>query len=87
VLQIREVIDRDYMVEGDLRGDEHQTAYGSRVLPWVETSSRPPGSRAAHPHQRPHTQRPGKADCGQEKVRSPELKKAALESAVSRGAP
>ena len=35
VLQIREMIDRDYMVEGDLRrevADEHQAADGSRLL-------------------------------------------------------
>ena len=35
VLQIRETIDRDYVVEGDLRRevvDEHQAADGSRLL-------------------------------------------------------
>ena len=71
VLQIRETIDRDYMVEGDLRRevvDEHQAPDGSRLLPRPAPSPQPAGPRPAHAHQRPHPQGQGQADRRQEEV-------------------
>ena len=72
VLQIREVIDRDYMVEGDLRreiGDEHQASDG----PWLLSRPAPPpriaGARSANPYQRAHAQGAGQVDRRQEEVR------------------
>ena len=62
VLQIREVIDRDYMVEGDLRRDVA-----------MNIKRRPARARATYPHQRPYTQGSGQADCGQEEVSCREL--------------
>jgi hypothetical protein len=70
VLQIRETIDRDYIVEGDLRREvhEHQASDGPWLLPWPAPPSRPSGPRSAHAHQRPHPQGSGEGDCRQEEV-------------------
>ncbi len=61
VLAIREVIDRDYMVEGDLRREvsiniKRLTDLG--LLPRHPSPQGPSGSRPAHPHQCTHTQGP-----------------------------
>ena len=72
VLQIREMIDRDYMVEGDLRREvaaEHQAADGPRLLPRPAPPQGPAGARPAHPHQRPHPQGPGQGHRRQEEGR------------------
>ncbi len=69
VLQIRETIDRDYTVEGDLRrevADEHQASDGPRLLPRPASPQGPAGPRSAHPHERPHPQGQGHADRRQE---------------------
>ena len=70
VLQIREVIDRDYMVEGDLRrevANEHQAAHGSRLLSRVASSPRPAGSGPAT-HTNARTRKgPAKAIAGKKK--------------------
>ena len=71
VLQIRETIDRDYMVEGDLRRevcDQHQAADGSWRLSGPASSQAVAGARSAHPHQRPHPQGQGEAHRRQEEV-------------------
>ncbi len=71
VLQIREMIDRDYTVEGDLRRetcDEHQAPHGPRLLPRSASPQGPAGARSAHAHQRPHPQGSGEGDCRQEEV-------------------
>ena len=69
VLQIRETIDRDYVVEGDLRrdvADEHQAADGSGLLSRPAPSPRAAGPRPAHAHQCAHAQGQGQADRRQE---------------------
>jgi hypothetical protein len=60
VARIREVIERDYKVEGPTSGDqpEHQAADRDRLLPWSASPTRSAGARAAHPHQRPDAQGP-----------------------------
>ena len=71
VMQIRETIDRDYMVEGDLRRevvDQHQAPDGPRRLSGPAPSQAVAGARPAHPHQRPHPQGQGEADRRQEEV-------------------
>ena len=71
VLQIRETIDRDYQVEGDLRRevvDEHQASDGPRLLPRPASSPLAAGSRPAHAHQCPHPQGSGQGDRRQEEV-------------------
>ncbi len=71
VLQIRETIDRDYMVEGDLRrevADQHQATDGSWRLSGPAASQAVAGARSAHPHQRPHPQGQGEAHRWQEEV-------------------
>ncbi len=60
VLQIRETIDRDYMVEGDLR---RETAMNIKRLMDLGCYR---GLR--HAHQRPHPQGQGQADRRQEEV-------------------
>ena len=71
VMQIRETIDRDYMVEGDLRresGDQHQAPDGPRRLSGLAPSQAAAGAWPAHPHQRPHPQRQGETHRRQEEV-------------------
>ena len=71
VLQIRETIDRDYMVEGDLR---REVAINIKRLMDLGAYRGPApsqaaaGSRPAHAHQRPHPQGQGEADRRQEEV-------------------
>ena len=71
VLQIREAIDRDYMVEGDLRRDVSMNIKrlmdlgGYRGLRHRRSL---PGPRPAHPYQCPHPQGQGEADRRQEEV-------------------
>ena len=54
--RIREVIDRDYMVEGDLRGGapEHPAPDRDQLLSRHPAPPRPARARPADPHQRPH---------------------------------
>ena len=62
VLQIREMIDRDYMVEGDLRREVAMNIKRLMDLGCyrgLAPSPRPAGPRPAHPHQCPHPQGPG----------------------------
>ena len=69
VLQIREVIDRDYMVEGDLRREVAMNIKRLMDLGCYRGSASPQGPagpRPAHPHQRPHPQGPGQGDRRQE---------------------
>ena len=71
VLQIREVIDRDYMVEGDLRREVAMNIKRLMDLGCYRgpaSSPRPAGPRPAHAHQRAHPQGPGEADRRQEEV-------------------
>ena len=71
VLRVRELIDRDYTVEGDLRRtgrDEHQAADGPGLLSRAAAPQGPAGPRPAHPHQCAHAQRPGAADRRQEEI-------------------
>ena len=71
VLQIREKIDKEFSVEGDLR---RQTAMNIKRLMdlacyrGLRHRRRPAGSRSAHAHQRPHPQGQGQADRRQEEV-------------------
>ena len=73
VLAIREVIDRDYMVEGDLRREvsinikrlDDLGCYRGTASP-----QGPAGSRPAHPHQCPHPQGPRQGHRRQEEVRA-----------------
>ena len=57
VARLREVIERNYRVEGDLRreiSDEHQAPAGNRQLSWPAPSPQSAGARPAHAHQCPH---------------------------------
>ena len=71
VLQIRETIDRDYMVEGDLR---REVAINIKRLMdlgayrGLRHRSSAAGSRPAHAHQRAHAQGQGQGDRRQEEV-------------------
>ena len=71
VLQIRETIDRDYMVEGDLR---REVAINIKRLMdlgayrGLRHRKQLAGARPAHPHQRPHPQGQGEGDRRQEEV-------------------
>ena len=72
VLQIREVIDRDYIVEGDLRREVAMNIKRLMDLGCyrgLASPPRPAGPRSAHPHQRPHPQGAGQADRRQEEVK------------------
>ena len=70
VLQIREAIDRDYQVEGDLRRervDEHQASDGPRLLPRPASSPRLP-VRGQRTHTNARTRKgPAKAIAGKKK--------------------
>ena len=73
VLAIREIIDRDYVVEGDLRREVSMNIkrlHGPWLLPWHAPPQGPAGPWSAHPYQRPHPQGPGQADRRQEEVRN-----------------
>ena len=71
MLQIRETIDRDYMVEGDLR---REVAINIKRLMdlgcyrGLRHRKGLAGARPAHPHQRPHPQGQGQADRRQEEI-------------------
>ena len=59
VNRIRQVIEQEGNVEGDLRKDvtdAHQAADRNRFLSWLPSSPQPAGPGTAHPHQRPHPQ-------------------------------
>ena len=74
VLQIREMIDRDYMVEGDLRREVAMNIKRLMDLGCYRGSAPPPrpaGPRPAHPHQCPHPQGSGQGDRRQEEERRP----------------
>ncbi len=76
VLQIRETIDRDYMVEGDLRREVAMNIKRLMDLGCyrgLRHRRQLAGSRPAHPHQRPHPQGQGQADRRQEEVRTSPL--------------
>ena len=70
VLQIREAIDRDYQVEGDLRRETSMNikADGPRMLSRASSPSLAAGSRSAHAYQCAHPQGSGQGDCRQEEV-------------------
>ena len=74
VLHIREEIDRDHSVEGDLR---RETAMNIKRLMdlacyrGLRHRKGLPGPRPAHAHQCAHPQGQGQADRGQEEVRAP----------------
>ena len=71
VLQIREMIDRDYIVEGDLRREVAMNIKRLMDLGCYRGLRHRrglAGSRPAHAHQRPHPQGSGEADCRQEEV-------------------
>ena len=62
VLQIREAIDRDYLVEGDLRRENSINIKRLMDIGCYRGLSQP------HPHQRPYPQGQGQADRRQEEV-------------------
>ena len=69
VLRIRELIDREYTVEGDLRREVAMNIKRLMDLGCyrgLRHRKGPAGARPAHPHQRPHPQGPGAADRRQE---------------------
>ena len=69
VLQIREAIDRDYMVEGDLRREvitNIKRLMDLGCYRGLRHRKGLPGPRPTHAYQRAHAQGPGKADRGQE---------------------
>ena len=71
VLQIREMIDRDFLVEGDLRrevGMNIKRLMDLGCLSRPASSPRSAGARPAHPHQRPHPQGSGQGDRRQEEI-------------------
>ena len=71
VLQIRETIDRDYQVEGDLRREVSMNIKRLMDLGCyrgLRHRRYAAGPRPAHAHQRPHPQGSGKGDRRQEEV-------------------
>ena len=73
ILQIRETIDRDYAVEGDLRRDvamNIKRLMDLALLSRPASSPRAAGAWSAHPYQCAHAQRPGQADRGQKEIRN-----------------
>ena len=76
VIQIREVIDRDYIVEGDLRREVAMNIKRLMDLGCyrgLASPQGPAGARPAHPHQCAHAQRPGQGDRRQEEDRRQNL--------------
>jgi small subunit ribosomal protein S13 len=72
VLQIREHIDANFTVEGDLRREVQMNIKRLMDLGCyrgLRHRRNLPGSRSAHPHQRTHPQGPGKAHRRQEEIR------------------
>jgi len=67
-IKIREVLERDYKVEGDLRREVNQNIkmHGHRLLPRSATSTRPAGSRSADPYERANAQGSGQDNRRQE---------------------
>ena len=60
VNRIRETVDKEYTVEGDLRRQvyhEHQAPDRDQVLSGHQAPAWPACTWAAHPHQRPHPPR------------------------------
>ena len=73
VLAIREVIDRDYMVEGDLRREVSiniKRLVDLGCYRGLRHRKGLPGPRPAHPHQRPHPQGSRQGDRRQEEVKA-----------------
>ena len=71
VLHIREAIDRDYTVEGDLRREVAMNIKRLMDLACyrgLAPSPGPSGPRPAHAHQRAHPQGQGQADRGEEEI-------------------
>ena len=71
VLQIREVIDRDYLVEGDLRretGMNIKRLMDLGCYRGLRHRRGSAGARPAHPYQRAHAQGSGQVDRRQEEV-------------------
>ena len=71
ILQIREVIDRDYMVEGDLRRDVAMNIKRLMDLGCYRGLRHRRGLPVrgqTDPYQRSHPQGSGQADCGKEEV-------------------
>ena len=68
VLKIRELIDRDYRVEGDLRREVAMNIKrdGPGLLPRPAASAWPAGARPADAHERAHPQGQGGRDRRQE---------------------
>ncbi len=69
VNRIRQVIEEQGEMEGDLRKDiapEHQAPDRDPVLSWAAPSPRPSGPRPAHPHQRSHPQGPPQGNRGRQ---------------------
>ena len=76
VLQIREIIDRDYMVEGDLRRDVQLNIKRLMDLGCYRGSASPQGTAGpwpAHPHQCSHPQGPGQDHCRQKEDHGTDL--------------
>ncbi len=73
VLAIREIIDRDYVVEGDLRREVSINIKRLVDLGCYRGLRQPQGSsraRPAHSHQRPHPQGSRQGDRRQEEVKA-----------------
>ena len=71
VLRVRELIDRDYTVEGDLRRQVAMNIKrldGSRLLPRTAPSQGASGARAAYAYERTDAQGAGPPDRRQEEI-------------------
>ena len=71
VSKLRDYIDKNYGVEGDLRREyrfEHQTPDRNRLLSWRASPERPSRPRTEDQNQRPHPQRSQEDDSQQEEV-------------------
>ena len=67
--KLREVIERDYNVEGDLRREIGLNIKRLVEIGWPAPSPRPAGSRSAHQDQCSYPQGPEEDHCEQEEVR------------------